>query len=120
MTSLPKKTIDQRKTAMEARLADLTARLHAIEAELDSHSEKDWEELAIEREGDEVLEATGLSAQQEIRMIEAALSRVDGGEYGHCTRCGNTVSEARLDVLPFTPFCRDCAGAVDAAAHQKR
>ena len=121
MTDTPKKkTVEQRKTAMQARLADLGVRLQAIEAELDSHSEKDWEELAVQREGDEVLEATGLSGQQEIRMITAALSRIDAGDYGFCARCGAEISQARLDVLPFTPFCRDCAGSVDASAHQKR
>ena len=109
MTSLPKKTIDQRKTAMGARLADLTARLHAIEAEFDSHSEKDWEELATEREGDEVLEATGNAGKAEITQIRAALRRIDDGSYGACVRCGERIAEARLDLLPWTPLCRSCA-----------
>ena len=121
MTEAPmKQTIGQRKTALQARLADLTTRLQAIEVELDSHTEKDWEELAVQREGDEVLEATGLSGQQEIRMINAALARIDAGEYGDCARCGTEISQARLDVLPFTPLCRDCASAVDASAAPKR
>ena len=52
----------------------------------------------------------GLSGQQEIRMIEAALRRVEAGEYGICAKCGAEIGDARLDVLPFTPFCRTCAG----------
>jgi RNA polymerase-binding transcription factor DksA len=111
MTAMPKTPVAERKAAMEAHLADLKARLEAIEAELDSHDEQDWEELAIEREGDEVLEATGLSGLAEIRIIEAALARIGAGEYGACTRCGNDIAEARLDVLPWTPFCPACAGA---------
>ena len=47
--------------------------------------------------------------QQEIRMIEAALKRLDEGEYGFCTKCGAVISAERLDVLPHTPFCRTCA-----------
>ena len=111
MTAMPKTPVAERKAAMEAHLADLKARLEAIEAELDSHDEQDWEELAIEREGDEVLEATGLSGLAEIRMIEAALARIGAGEYGACARCGDEIAEARLDVLPWTPFCPACAGA---------
>lgn len=111
MTAMPKMPVSERRAAMEARLADLKARLEAIEAELDSHDEQDWEELAIEREGDEVLEATGLSGLAEIRMIEAALARIGAGEYGACARCGGEIAEARLDVLPWTPFCPACAGA---------
>lgn len=103
------KDISERKAQMEARAADLRERMQHIEEELDSHDSKDWEELATEREGDEVLETMGLSAQQELRMIDAAMTRIAEGEYGYCTKCGARISEERLDVLPFTPFCRNCA-----------
>ncbi len=99
----------KRKAQLNARLAELNGRLASIEDELESHVSRDWEELATEREGDEVLEGMGLSGQQEIRMIEAALSRIAAGSYGTCTKCGGAIGDARLDVLPFTPFCRDCA-----------
>ena len=66
-------------------------------------------ELAVEREDDEVLEGMGLSAQSEIRAIEAALERVASGDYGYCTKCGTKIAEDRLDVVPYTPFCRNCA-----------
>lgn len=98
-----------RKTQLEARLADLRGRLAGIEAELDSHHSADWEELATEREGEEVLEGMGVSGQQEIRRIEAALQRLAEDEYGTCVRCGTKISEERLDALPYTPFCRNCA-----------
>jgi len=39
MTAMPKTPVAERKAAMEAHLADLKARLEAIEAELDSHDE---------------------------------------------------------------------------------
>lgn len=98
-----------RKAQLETRLADLRTRLAGIDAELDSHQSKDWEDLATERETDEVLESMGLSGQQEIRMIEAALQRIAEGEYGFCAKCGERISEERLDVLPYTPFCREHA-----------
>jgi RNA polymerase-binding transcription factor DksA len=98
-----------RRAVLEARRDELTGRLAAIEAELDSHNDPDWEELALEREGDEVLEATGISGQQELRMIEAALARLASGEYGFCARCGAEIAPERLDALPWTPFCRNCA-----------
>lgn len=100
---------EARRAALEARRGELAGRLAAIEAELDSHNDPDWEELAVEREGDEVLEAEGVSAQQELRMIEAALARLAAGDYGICAKCGAEIAPERLDALPFTPFCRDCA-----------
>ncbi|MBC2835206.1 TraR/DksA family transcriptional regulator [Paragemmobacter straminiformis] len=98
-----------RKAELRDRLSQLQGRLGRIEEELDSHGEKDWEEIATEREGDEVLEQLGQGGQAEIRMIEAALARIDAGEYGFCAKCGAEIGEARLDVLPYTPFCKECA-----------
>lgn len=98
-----------RKATLEGRLTELGARLEAIEEELDSHQNRDWEDLATEREGDEVLEATGLAGQAEIPQIRAALSRIADGSYGVCVRCGEPIAEARLDLLPWTPHCRSCA-----------
>lgn len=104
-----KTPISARKMAMEQRLAELGVRLEAIEEELDSHLNRDWEELATEREGDEVLEATGNAGLAEITRIRAALRRIEDGTYGDCVRCGEPIAEARLDALPWTPLCRSCA-----------
>ncbi|WP_424943913.1 TraR/DksA family transcriptional regulator [Aliiroseovarius crassostreae] len=94
---------------LEDRLKELDVRLHEIEDELDSHQSKDWEELAVEREEDEVLEGLGTSGQEEIVKIQAALGRMDDGEFGFCVKCGDEISEERLEVVPHTPFCRKCA-----------
>ena len=105
-------SIDQRRKALLARLKELDARLHDIESELDTHQSKDWEELAAEREDDEVLEGLGRSGQEEIVGIRAALKRIRDGEYGACMKSGEEISAARLDVLPETPFCKTCAQAL--------
>ena len=101
--------IATRKAVLEKRLVELGVRLEAIEEELDSHQNRDWEELATEREGDEVLEATGNAGLAEITQIRAALGRIADGSYGTCVRCGESIAEARLDLLPWTPHCRNCA-----------
>jgi RNA polymerase-binding transcription factor DksA len=101
--------VSARKVALEQRLVELGQRLDAIEDELDSHHSPDWEELAVEREGDEVLEATGNAGLAEITQIRAALNRIADGSYGICARCGDPIAASRLDTLPWTPFCRRCA-----------
>lgn len=98
-----------RRDQLLQRQRFLLGRMNRIESELDTHEAKDFEEMATEREGDEVLEDLGTSAQHELRMIDAALKRLDAGEYGECTRCGETISAERLDLLPATPFCASCA-----------
>lgn len=100
------------RAALLTRLAELDERLHQIEAELDEPNSKDWEELAVEREGDEVLEQLGQSGQNEIARIRAALQRMREGTYGECARCGDDIAEERLATLPDTPLCRNCAAQV--------
>lgn len=101
--------LTDRKAQLLARRADLTRRMSAAEAELESHSSRDWDDQALLRESDEVLSGLGLSAQAELRMVDAALARVDAGTFGTCARCGSDIEPERLDAVPYTPFCRDCA-----------
>lgn len=99
----------ERRKQLETRLAELLTRLDHIEHDLDEPLPKDSEDAAIELEDDETLEALGEAGEAEVAKIRAALKRMDDGTYGVCVRCGETISEARLDVLPFTPLCKDCA-----------
>lgn len=102
-------TIDERKAQLEARRAELLERMKQVEAEFASHTSRDWEEQATENEDDEVLERLGEAAEAEVARIDAALGRIAEGEYGFCTKCGTEISPARLDVVPWTPFCAACA-----------
>ncbi|SMP36216.1 TraR/DksA family transcriptional regulator [Shimia sagamensis] len=97
------------KGALLKRLAELDKRLHVIEAELEAPHSKDWEDAAVEHEGDEVLEGLGTSGQEEIRRIQAALARMRGGEFGCCVKCGEEIAAARLEVVPDAPLCSACA-----------
>ena len=103
--------ISKYEPILKARLTELEQRIQEIDEELESHNSKDWEELAVERETDEVLEHMGLNSQAEIRAIKAALQRIEDGSFGYCAKCGDELLEARLDLVPFAPLCRKCAGA---------
>lgn len=41
--------------------------------------------------------------------IHAALARIDEGEYGCCTECGEEIAPERLDIDPAIPTCVSCA-----------
>ncbi len=45
----------------------------------------------------------------EIRRIDAALDRVESGDYGYCLTCGEEIAPKRLELDPATPVCIDCA-----------
>lgn len=48
--------------------------------------------------------------------IKVALLRFDKGTYGKCARCGAEISEARLDAIPETIYCRRCEGEIEVQA----
>ncbi|GAB5505139.1 MAG: hypothetical protein Rhirs2KO_03020 [Rhizobiaceae bacterium] len=100
-----------RRKQLVARLSELDERLHRIEDQLDEAPNPDWEENAIEQEDDEVLESLGASGLTEYKAIRAALARIKAGTYGDCSKCGEPIEEERLDVLPHTPLCSECATA---------
>lgn len=44
-----------------------------------------------------------------IVRIDAALQRLDDGDWGYCVTCGNDISPQRLELDPSTPLCIACA-----------
>jgi DnaK suppressor protein len=49
----------------------------------------------------------------ELSRVEAALRSIDDGMYGICTNCGNPIGAERLEAIPWTPTCIDCARKVE-------
>jgi DnaK suppressor protein len=89
---------------------DASQRIKAIDRDIRHEGmSADWEEQAIERENDEVLESLGITAELELVMINNALKRIDAGEYFHCSLCGGEIPIARLELLPFSAHCVSCA-----------
>ncbi len=98
------------------RLKDkLTRRLDAIDRDIRHEGmSADWGEQATERENDEVLESLGNASAEELIKINSALKRIDAGEYFYCSICGEEIPAARLDLLPFTTCCVNCAEKLEA------
>ena len=46
---------------------------------------------------------------RELQRIEAALKRLDEGDYGWCVECGEAIPEKRLEIDPAAPRCAACA-----------
>ncbi len=46
---------------------------------------------------------------QELKRIEAALHRVETGDYGNCLGCDDELPDRRLELDPAATLCVDCA-----------
>jgi RNA polymerase-binding transcription factor DksA len=63
-------------------------------------------------------EDPGCALAEELREIEAALSRIDAGNYGYCERCGRALGHQRLRAVPAARYCIDCTAGAEAAARE--
>lgn len=104
-------TEEQTKTSLLEKQAKLQQRLDAIKKDLQQEHSKDWEEQAQERENDEVLEALAAEVSEELKQIAIALNKIDSGDYGICSGCGEDIAKERLEVLPDADLCIKCANA---------
>lgn len=53
--------------------------------------------------------ATQARRDQMRQRIKAAFQRLDEGEYGYCTECGEAIAVKRLALDPTLPTCVSCA-----------
>jgi DnaK suppressor protein len=94
---------------LEARLAELAARLERIEDDLRTPLDDDSEEQATELADDEALEAVDDVLRAEASEVRAALARIAAGTYGTCSNCGADIPRARLEAQPVATRCVNCA-----------
>lgn len=64
---------------------------------------------AIQRQA--MAEAGKQRRQLSRRRIDAALARIESGDYGYCVRCGEEIAPRRLELDPAIATCVTCSGA---------
>jgi len=47
--------------------------------------------------------------EQDLKRVEAAIARIESGDYGYCIACDEPIPEKRLRLDPAIPTCVDCA-----------
>lgn len=100
---------EELRARLEGKKQELGARLERITANLRRGFEADSKEMAKQLEDSEVVDALGNEARAEISKINAALQRMDSGDFGLCTECGEAIQNGRLEAYPYADECIDCA-----------
>lgn len=107
---------DKFKQKLLALRDEYNKKIGVIDADIHHKNEpveKDFAEQATQRENDDVLNALSEEAKQIVRQVNAALHRIESGDYGICTKCGAEISEGRLEIVPYTALCIKCAEESD-------
>jgi DnaK suppressor protein len=71
--------------------------------------EVELEENAAKEKMAAVLAQLDDQEKHEIELIDRALAKIKASALGICESCGRHISERRLEAIPWTPFCIDCA-----------
>ncbi len=82
---------------------------------------KDQEDDSIKDLGDQANTAytrefffeLGNGDRRLLRDVVSALQKIDDGSFGACERCGEPISDKRLEALPFARYCIECQRVIE-------
>lgn len=103
--SVKEKLLDQRQTLIES-LAGHSSDMKDLVKPLESGDEADVASDVVDRN---LLDSLGAQDMQRLKSIDNALERIRQDKYGICISCGKEIPEARLEALPYTLMCVNCA-----------
>mgnify|MGYP001283831260 CR=1 FL=1 len=69
---------------------------------------KDLVDIAADDIGRKTLEALGAHKIKNLRLIDAALSRIENDCYGRCAKCNRKIPQERLEAIPYALMCIEC------------
>ena len=100
--------VDQYKTKLLARERELTEEVvrnvdDAREAGVAEVGDRADTATAIENQDTSLQE--GSLASDGLQAVRDALKRIEDGTYGICVDCGEAIPTARLNAVPWTPYC---------------
>lgn len=101
---------------VRARLLDMRAALEAeSEASADTRVPVALDQQSVGRlsrmdaiAGQNMAAAAERARQASLVRIDAALRRLDDGEYGYCSDCDELIAPKRLDADPVASLCIAC------------
>ncbi len=62
----------------------------------------------------------GSALEETLARTERALAKLDEGTYGICDACGDEIAPKRLEAMPDSVLCVECAGAQRRAPARRR
>ncbi len=97
------------KQSLLEKRKELESRIGKINKDYANSLSPDSSEQAVELENSEVLAVIQREAVDELTQINRALQMIDSDTYGICIACETSIPPKRLEVLPHTNYCIDCA-----------
>jgi DnaK suppressor protein len=81
--------------------------------EMETNTAQDLVDKAESSYTKEFLLSLSDAERENLELIDAAIKRLESGDFGDCQLCGNVIGGKRLNALPWTPYCIDCQEKVE-------
>jgi DnaK suppressor protein len=91
----------------EQDLLEQTSRLDEEGRDARSAEVEDPIDYVVSTEGKAANFRLSTTAYQQLAQVKDALRRIEEGTYGFCLDCGKEIPAARLDAVPWTPYCAE-------------
>jgi DnaK suppressor protein len=94
----------------------LVGQVQAAEAysrERDAEATQDPADMAANAYTKELLMSMSTNDRQLLSSIDAALDRIQEGQYGKCINCGEPILEKRLEAVPWARYCINCQDLIE-------
>jgi DnaK suppressor protein len=102
------KTYREKLLKRREGLVGVVQAAEAYSRERDAEATQDPADMAANAYTKELLMSMSTNDRQLLESIDAALYRIEGGEYGHCDNCGQPIQEKRLEAVPWARHCLRC------------
>lgn len=86
---------------------------YAASRELSESNLPDLADVSSNAYSRELLLNLSEAQHRQMRDIDAALARLEQGEYGICANCGEEISPRRMEVRPISRYCIDCKTEIE-------
>jgi RNA polymerase-binding protein DksA len=96
-------------SALRAEIVDnLIASSEDFREIMEGMDAKDVADVASDDIDRKMIEAIGSQELKRLKAIEAALTRIKQGKYGHCIKCSKRIPQDRLIAIPYALMCIEC------------
>lgn len=100
-----RKVLEQLREELLTRTDRTFRHLHEKSERVSANFSDQSQELSNE----DVVRHLDADGRKALRLVEKALERVDDDTFGVCTVCGSDIQPRRLNAIPYTPYCVQCA-----------
>lgn len=103
--------VEALRAVLESKRQELTS-LYEHDVHVGKESTDDSADDSIDRANNsfnrELMFSLSDAERQTLILIDEAFDRLEKGEYGQCSHCGEPIGLARLNAVPWARYCIDC------------